>query len=88
MVEDNVSLTRNVAALEAGDHVVAATFLEGQPTLALADGRLRLGDKIVTAHPDGALLVTAADGGRLFTGGDDGRVVAIDGAGNVEEIAD
>jgi len=88
MADQPVSLTKNVEALEAGAHVVAATFLEGRPTLALADGTLRLGAQTVVPHPEGAILVTASDGGRLFTGGDDGRVVATDGSGASEVLAD
>ena len=87
MADEPVSLTKNVEPLDAGAHVVAATFLEGRPTLAFADGTLRLGADSVAPHPDGAILVTASDGGRLVTGGDDGRVVATDGAGKSEEIA-
>ena len=88
MADEPVSLTQHVAPVEAGAHVVAATFLEGQPTLALADGAVRVGETRLVAHPEGAILVAVSDGGRLITGGDDGRVTAIDGSGRIEQIAD
>ncbi|MGO9741882.1 MAG: WD40 repeat domain-containing protein [Roseiarcus sp.] len=88
MAEGPVSLSQNVEPIEAGAHVIAATFLEGRPTLALAEGGLMIGTERVDAHPGATMLVAASDGGRIITGGADGRVVAIDGAGAMEEIAD
>ena len=71
---------------DAGAHVVAATFLDGAPMLALADGVVLIGEpeeqKRVVVHPDAAMLTAISDGKTLLTGGDDGRVVAVraDGA--------
>jgi len=88
MADETVSLTQHVELLEVGAHVVAATFLEGRPTLALADGSVIIDSERVAAHPGGAILVAASDGGRIVTGGDDGRVVATDGSGHNEVVAD
>jgi WD40 repeat protein len=87
MSEPTQSLTGHVAPLEAGDHVVAAAFLSGEPALALAGGVVKLGGRDIAAHPEGAILAAVIDGDRLITGGDDGRVVATSAAG-AEEIAD
>ncbi len=77
----NPSLTSHVAALEPGEHVLAAHFLKDVPALALSDGTVALvradGIARVAAHPDSGILVTAGGVDRLVTGGDDGRVVAI-----------
>ena len=88
MAEAANSLTQHVIALEAGDHVVSANFVGGQPTLALATGAVRLGERDIPAHPDGAILCTTIDGDRLLTGGDDGRIVATSASGETETIAD
>ena len=86
MSEPTNSLTAHVAELKAGEHVVAAAFLGGEPTLALANGVIRCGEREIAAHPDAGILCTAFDGERLLTGGDDGRVVAF--TGEAETIAD
>lgn len=89
---DTLSLTANVAPLAFADAIVAATFLDGEPVFALADGTLCFGDgaqgRRVPAHKDGAILVAASDGRRLVTGGDDGRVVATTADGACETVAD
>ena len=86
------SLTQHVLAFEAGGSVVAAAFLGDAPTLALADGVVRIGEpeapRRVAAHPEGTILAVASDGKTLLAGGDDGRVTAIGGDGEVTEIAD
>jgi WD40 repeat protein len=86
------SLTQHVLAFDAGGDVVAAAFLGDAPTLALADGAVRIGEpnelKRVTAHPDGAILTAVSDGKILLTGGDDGRVTATGADGEPHEIAD
>ncbi len=82
------SLTQHVASLEAGEHVIAAAFLSDEPALALANGAIRLGDRNVAAHPQGAILCAALDGDRLLTGGDDGRVVATSPDGATQMIGD
>jgi WD40 repeat protein len=91
MADEPTSLTSHVHAIEAGDHVLAATFLGEQPALALADGVILIGppgaQRRVAAHPGAATLVAASDGQRWITGGDDGRVVATSAAGDASEIA-
>ncbi len=86
------SLTDNVAPIEAGAHVVTAAFLDGAPTLALADGAILVGapgaQRRLEAHPGGAVLAAACDGARLITGGDDGRIVATQATGEPELIAE
>ncbi len=86
------SLADNVEPLEAGGHVVAASFLSGAPVLVLADGGVLLGErgaqKPLVVHPDAAILSAAGDGKILVTGGDDGRVVALRADGKRETIAD
>ena len=60
---------------------MAAAFVDGAPTLALADGVVLIGDpqeqKRVVVYPDAAMLTAISDGKTLLTGGDDGRVVAV-----------
>jgi hypothetical protein len=87
MSEPTNSLTAHVAPLEAGEHVVAAAFLSGEPVLALAGGVIKFAGQDVAAHPQGAILCAALDDDRLITGGDDGRVVASSAAG-AQAIAD
>jgi WD40 repeat protein len=86
------SLTSAVEPLALGEPIVAAAWLGDTPVLALADGRVRLGEahdaRRLLAHPDAAILVAASDGRRLITGGDDGRVVATDANGEMETLAD
>jgi len=61
MVEPTSSLTAHVRPLAAGAPAVAATFIGGEPALALADGVIMIGgpgaERRVVAHSDGAILV-------------------------------
>jgi WD40 repeat protein len=85
------SLTQHVRALDAGAHVVAVTFIDSAPALALADGFVLVGEdqqKRVAAHPDASILTAVSDGKTLLTGGDDGRVVALRADEGPQEIAD
>jgi WD40 repeat protein len=68
--------------------VVAAAFVGEAPALALANGTVKLAERDVPAHPDGAILCAALDGERWLTGGDDGRVVAISATGAPEALAE
>ena len=92
MAEPTQSLTAQVRPLDAGGLVVGAAFLGSEPTLALADGAVLIGEpgaqKRLVAHPDGAILTVARDGDALLTGGDDGRVVRVLADGRLETIAD
>ena len=81
MAEAPNALTEHVVDVEAGEHVVAAAFLGGEPALALAGGVVKFSGRAIAAHPDAAILCAALDGDRLLTGGDDGRVVATDSGG-------
>lgn len=84
----DTSLTSQVTPLEAGDHVIAAAFLEGKPVFALAGGEILFCESRtrIAAHKDATILVACADFKRLLTGGDDGRIVATNGEGQSEEI--
>jgi WD40 repeat protein len=86
------SLTEHARLFDAGAHVVAATFVDGAPALALADGAVLIGEpdaqKRVVAHPDASMLTAISDGKTLLAGGDDGRVVAVQSDGGLEDIAD
>ena len=92
MSQATKSLTAHVRLIEAGAEVVAAAFLGGTPTFALADGTiLTVKDAVesrVTPHPGAAILVAQSDGARFVTGGDDGRVVSTDASGASTLIVD
>ena len=70
-----------------GAHVIGAAFVAGQPTYALADGRVVIGErgddlKTSQAHADAILAaIPAPDGKSLVTTGDDGRVMRTDARG-------
>ncbi|MCX7339414.1 MAG: WD40 repeat domain-containing protein [Hyphomicrobiales bacterium] len=85
------SLTQHVAAIEAGEHVIAAAWLGQVPALALSDGAVMVGaqgdQSRVEVHGSGGLLAAVAAGGHLFTGGCDGRVCSIDAHGQMKELA-
>jgi WD40 repeat protein len=85
------SLVQRVHPFDAGAHVVAASFLDEAPALALADGAVLVGEPDkqtrVEAHPEAAILIAVADGKTVLTGGDDGRVVAIGPDCALREIA-
>jgi WD40 repeat protein len=90
--ENATSLAQHVVSVDAGGHVVAVGFVDGAPTLTLADGVVLIGDpgeqKRIVAHPDAAILIAVSDGKTLLTGGDDGRVVAVQADGGLEQVAD
>ena len=91
MADASPSLAQHVQTIEAGAHVMGAGFPAGAPALALADGRVLLGEpgdsRRIEAHPGGGILAAVADGATLLTGGDDGRVVATSASGETREIA-
>ena len=90
--QTTTSLAEHVRVFDAGAEAVAAAFLGEAPTLALADGVVRMGEpeepRRVEAHPEAAILTAASDGATMLTGGDDGRVVAVAADGETREIAD
>ena len=92
MAEERGSLTEHVAAYRAGAPVQGAAFLGSTPVLAYDDGRLSLGEpaeaRVVTAHPEGSILVSRLAGATLLTGGDDGRVAATTAAGEARTVHD
>lgn len=87
-LEYDKSLTECVAPLDAGDHVITACFLNGNPVLAMAEGEILLckENRRIQAHPDATILVAASNTKRLITGGDDGRIVETLADGSNTEI--
>ena len=83
----NTSLTRHVAPIEAGEHVVLAGFVKDEPVLVLGDGTIILGGQRLTPHA-GGILVAKSDGQRLVTGGEDGKVVTTCADGVAETLGD
>ncbi len=85
------SLTDRVTPIEAGEEIVAASFLGRVPAFALADGHILLAEigeeRRIKAHEDGAILIAACDGARFYTGGDDGAIAATDAAGKTDVLA-
>lgn len=88
MTQTQESLTKRVAPLDAGAHVVLAGFLNDEPALALADGRVLLGETALTPHGENAILVASCDGTTLATGSDDGKVFITRDHGKSEQIGD
>lgn len=86
------SMSQHVAALDAGDEIVAGGFLGATPALALATGEVALFEgsepRRIAAHENGAILIGQCAGGRLVTGGDDGKLVATFADGRTELLAD
>ncbi|KFC74143.1 WD-40 repeat-containing protein [Bosea sp. LC85] len=84
-----VSLREHVVPVEAGEHVVSASWLKQTLAFALADGRVlrwRDGETESVAAHAGGILTACSDGERLISGGDDGRVVATLAEGEPTEI--
>jgi WD40 repeat protein len=86
------SLTAYVAAVSAGEHVVAAGFPGGVPTLALTSGLVRRlvegGPQDIEAHPDAGLVSAVIDHAATVTGGDDGRIVRVAKDGTPELLGE
>jgi WD40 repeat protein len=86
------SLAQHVRPIEAGAHVVEASFLSEAPALVLVEGAVLIGEPNeqtrVVAHPDAAILTAISDGRTLLIGGDDGRVVALRADATPREVAD
>jgi len=84
------SIADRVRTIEAGDAVVAATFLGAVPVFALGEGELLFASadapRRVAAHRGGVILCGASDGEYLLTGGDDGRVVETAADGTPREM--
>lgn len=87
-LEYDKSLTDHVAPIDADDHVITASFMDGQPVLALAEGEILFcsESRRIKAHEDATILVAKADDKRMVTGGDDGAIVETRADGNCSEI--
>ncbi len=83
-----MTLAERVEPVAAGGHVVGLAWLGDALAVACGDGTVALGETIVQAHPDGAVLVAAADARGMVTGGDDGRVVLTAPDGGTTELGD
>src|SRR5438270_75945 len=65
MADEQTSLTVHVRHVEAGEHVLAATFLGEEPALALTGGVMLIGEPGAQRHldatgsPDGRFIVTS-----------------------------
>jgi hypothetical protein len=88
MIDASQSLTTRVESLTAGAHVIHAGFLNEEPLLALADGRILIGEQTLTPHGENAILVAMSDAARLITGGDDGKIFSITSSHGAEHIGD
>lgn len=88
MNDASQSLTSRVESLKAGAHVIHASFLNEEPLLALADGRILIGERTLTPHSENAILVATSDPARLVTGGDDGKIFSITSSDAVDQIGD
>ena len=87
------SEVRSVAELvkpcEAGSHVVACGFLGDDAVFATGEGEIVFASgKKAAAHPNGAVLEALFDGERIISCGDDGRLVATNGEGASETLAE
>ncbi|CAM5777190.1 hypothetical protein LMIY3S_05911 [Labrys miyagiensis] len=84
------SLSESTTWIEAGSHVLGASWLGRTPVFALSDGSaLQAGigeEKRDPLFEDAGLLSVASNGTVLVAGSDDGRVVRLDGAGKVEQL--
>jgi WD40 repeat protein len=86
------SLAEYIVPYEPGGPIQRVTFLGRTPVVVREDGTLVLGppetSRRVSAHADGAILVSAATSDTLVTGGDDGLVVRTSADGGVETLYD
>jgi WD40 repeat protein len=87
------SLCDAVAAIDAGEHVVAVAFLGADCLFALSHGIVLRHDGSgsqtrIAAHAEGAVLCAASDARRLVTGGDDGRLVETLASGVTRTLAE
>ena len=88
MNDASQSLTTRVESMKAGAHVIHAGFLNDEPLLALADGRVLIGAQTLTPHGENAILVATSDPARLVTGGDDGKIFSMTSSDAVNHIGD
>ncbi len=86
-----VSLTDRVKPVAIGAAVTSVHFLGERAAFVGAEENVSLvdaeGDISKVATHGGGILCAASDGKRLITGGDDGKVVALDGKGEVTQLA-
>jgi WD40 repeat protein len=86
-----VSLTDRLKPVAIGAAVTSAHFLGDRAAFVGAEESVSLVDtdgaiSKVEAH-GGGILCAVSDGKRLITGGDDGKVVALNGKGEVTQLA-
>ena len=85
-----VSLTAHTQTYPAGEPVGMVAFLGKVAFVAREDGTITVGEpqssRVVVAHPNGAILATAASSTVLVSGGDDGRVVCTGADGVCETL--
>ena len=83
------SLSDRLVPVEAGAHVIAATFLGQAAVFALGDGAVLFvdadGELRVPAH-EGAVMCAASAGGVFVTGGDDGKVLKFTAGDTPEPV--
>ena len=88
----STSLSEHITFYDGGAPVQRVAFLGDVPILARESGEMVLGvpgdARGITAHADGAILVSAATRRALISGGDDGLVVKTDAKGDSEILHD
>jgi WD40 repeat protein len=86
------SLSENTTWIEAGGHVLAASWLGRVPTFALTDGtvlRAEIGEeKRDRLFGDAGLLSIASTGSMLVAGGDGGEVVKLTANGEISLLGE
>lgn len=86
------SLSESIAAIDAGGHVTALSWLKDVAVFGVSDGAVLLAKNgevhRIAAHPEGCVMAGASDGTRFVTAGDDGRVVATEADGSMKTLAE
>ncbi len=86
-----IRLTEHVRSFETQSYVLAAAFLNGIATFALADGAVLSGEPGAMQRElqhEAGMLTAIADRERLITGGEDGKVIQRKAGGGTETLAD
>jgi len=86
------SLSESTTWIEAGNHVLACSWLGRTPVFALTDGtalRAEIGEeKRDSLFGDAGLLSFASNGTALVAGGDDGKVVKLSASGEITQLGE